>query len=137
MVKLAVVVAAMAIGVVFLKDRLADATGGATTPQPATAAGVPSQFREILASRPDPASILRQRGALPGLGAIRKLAGHSAATAPEQPAPFADVGSARELRAVRADIRRDLTALNHVSASDAQRTLSEVYSASVLAALGR
>src|SRR3954469_25644934 len=121
MVKLAVVVAAMAIGVVFLKDRLADATGGATAPQPVNVAGVPSQFREILASRPDPASILRRRGALPGLGAIRKLAGRTVSEAPEQPAPFADVGSARELRAVRTDIRRDLAALNH--ATDPENTL--------------
>src|SRR5262245_35718156 len=92
MLKLAVTVAVMAVGFVFVKDRIATPI---TTPA-VSAARVPPEFREILASRPDVAAILRGSG-----------------SAPDQPAqqvPFADVGSARELRAVRRDIRRDLAA---------------------------
>jgi hypothetical protein len=103
--------------------------------------GIPSEFQEILASRPDPLSILRQRGALPGLGAIRRFAGGER-DVPPQPRPFADVGSRDQLREVRRDIRRDIAALNRLSegdgasAAEVERTLGEVYSASVLEALG-
>jgi len=130
----------LAAGFVFLKQRSEEATGGAATPTVDTT-GVPPEFRAILARQPDPASILRERGALPGLGAIRRLTGTATV---EEPAsrPFADVGSRRELRKVRGDIRRDLAALNRLSAkggaspAEAGRTLTQVYSAPVLAALG-
>ena len=88
-------------------------------------------------------TLLRQRGALPGLEAISRLAGGRASgKAPTQPAPFADVGSRAEVREVRADIRRDIRALNRLSDKDGssivevEHTLSEVYSAPVLATLG-
>ena len=76
MVRLMLVVAAIAAGIVFAKGRLDDAGGGgAIATPPAATAQVPAQFRTILASQPDPMTLLRQRGALPGLGAIRRLAG--------------------------------------------------------------
>ena len=96
------VVAAIAAGVVFLKGRADDGDGGAAATPPVSSAQVPPQFRTILASQPDPITILRQRGALPGLGAIRRLAGGATGEAPTAPAPFADVGSRAELREVRA-----------------------------------
>jgi len=142
MVRLMLVVAAIAGGVLFLKARMDDATGGASSTPQVSTAQVPSQFRSILASQPDPVSILRQRGALPGLGAIRRLAGREGVQAPPQPAPFADVGSRGDLRQVRGDIRRDIAALNRLSAgggasaADVGDTLAEVYSAPVLSALG-
>jgi hypothetical protein len=99
---------------------------------------LPPQLRSLLTVGPDAATLLRTDGALPGLPAIQP--GDPAA----QPAvlPFADVGSRRELRVVRRDIRRDLAALNRLSDDDgatpamAARTLAAVYSARVLAALG-
>ena len=106
---------------------------------------MPKEFRELLAARPDPAEILGQRGALPGLGSIRKLTGKlSGGDAADTPAarPFADVGKRRELRKLRGDIRRDFTALNRLSSKggaspeQVQATLAEVYSAPVLASLG-
>src|SRR5262245_51863628 len=96
MVRLIVVVAAMALGAVLLKGRLDDARERAAAAPQVSTAGVPSEFAEILASRPDPVAILRHRGALPGLGAISRLTGRAAEEAPEPPAPFADVGSRRE-----------------------------------------
>jgi hypothetical protein len=142
MVRLILVVAAIAGGVVFLKARMDDASGGAASAPQVSTAQVPSQFRSILANRPDPVSILRQRGALPGLGAIRRLSGGAGEDAPPQPAPFADVGSRQELREVRGDVRRDIAALNRLSedggasAAEVQGTLAQVYSAPVLDALG-
>jgi hypothetical protein len=144
MVRLMLVVAAIAAGIVFAKGRLDDAGGGggAIATPPAATAQVPAQFRTILASQPDPMTLLRQRGALPGLGVISRLGGRATGQAPSAPAPFADVGSRAELKAVRGDIRRDIRALNRLSDKDGssivevERTLSEVYSAPVLAALG-
>ena len=138
MLRLVAVVAALAIAFVLLKDRLPSASGGSVSTPAVNTAGVPSEFQAILADRPDPAEILRSRGALPGLGAISKLLhGTTAVDAPAQPAPFADVGSPAELRAVRADIRRDFARLNAVSSlPEADAALADVYSASVLRALG-
>ncbi|HET6547443.1 MAG TPA: hypothetical protein VFG79_03225, partial [Solirubrobacter sp.] len=141
MVRLIVVVAVLALGVIVFRGRFQDA-GGASAAPAVGAANVPAEFRSILADPPDPGSILRERGALPGLGAIRRLTGHTAEEAPPPPEPFADVGRPAELRKVRADIRAGLAALNHLSRGDGaapaevDRTLGEVYSAPVLAALG-
>src|SRR3954462_8969407 len=140
MVRIVAVVAVLAVAFVTLKDRIPSAASGPAPAPSLSTAGVPSEFRAILADRPDPAAILRSRGALPGLGVIRRLPrGQSQIDAPEQPAPFADVGTAAELRAVRADIRRDLAVLNRLSGGDvaaAERALADVYSALILRALG-
>ena len=90
MVRLMLVVAAIAAGIVFAKGRLDDADGGgsAIATPPAATAQVPAQFRTILASQPDPMTILRQRGALPGLGAIQPArGGRATGEAPSAPAP--------------------------------------------------
>jgi hypothetical protein len=142
MVRLMLVVAVVAAGVVVLKGWLDDADGGAVATPPAAAAQVPAQFRSILASQPDAMAILSQRGALPGLGVIRRFAGRATGEMPSQPAPYADVGSRREVRAVQADIRRDIRALNRLSDKDGssivevEHTLSQVYSERVLGSLG-
>jgi hypothetical protein len=146
MVRLALVIGVLAVGFILVKERLSErgaGTGAVAAPAVDTAQ-MPRQFRELLAARPDPAQVLLQRGALPGLGAIRKLAGASREADDDAPLrPFADVGSPRELRKVRADIRRDFAALNRLSsieggasAEQVQETLTEVYSAPVLEALG-
>ena len=89
-----------------------------------------------------PAAILRSRGALPGLGVISGWSARTRPTAGGRPAPFADVGTPRQLRLLRRDVRRDLGALNRLSRGDgaspaeAAATLAEVYSAAILAALG-
>jgi hypothetical protein len=147
MVRLVLVIGVLAVGFMVFKHRSDEVATGATAVAPpvANTAGVPREFRTLLASRPDPAQILRQRGALPGLGSIRRLTGKfsgdiTASTAGVR--PFADVGSRRELRAVRRDIRRDFAALNRLSTrggastAEVSATLSDVYSAPVLAALG-
>jgi hypothetical protein len=147
MVRVAVFVAIVAVGLVFLKQRSPE-TGEASRTIPSPPVGtaqVPREFQKLLAARPDPGQLLASRGALPGLGAItRRLAGISG-DIPEAPAarPFADVGTRRALRKVRRDIRRGFAALNRLSAGsapaspdEAARTLAEVYSAPVLAALG-
>ncbi len=142
MVRLMLVVAVVAAGVVVLIGRLDDANRGAVATPPVSAAQVPAQFRSILASQPDAMSVLSQRGALPGLGVIRRLAGRATGEMRSQPAPFADVGSREEVRAVRNDIRRDIRALNRLSDKDGssivevEHTLSEVYSERVLGSLG-
>lgn len=143
MVRLVIVIAVLAAGVVVVKQR-ADSPGVAAPTTPSVSSSkVPEEFRRLLAEAPDPASILRQKGALPGLGAIRRLTGDdSTAEAEPRSRPFADVGSRRELKKVRGDIRRDLAALNRLSAKGggsiaaAERTLAEVYSAPVLERLG-
>jgi hypothetical protein len=143
MVRLVVLVAVCAFAFVVIKQRTDGVTaGGATAPQVQTAE-IPEQFRDVLAEAPDPAKILRERGALPGLGAIRRLAGDGSDGSPEPEArSFADVGSRRELNEVRRDIRRDLSTLNRLTTmrgaeiADAERALSAVYSAAVLERLG-
>jgi hypothetical protein len=106
---------------------------------------VPPQFRSLLASRPDPAAILASRGALPGLGVIRRLAGGGSSNTPPSPPqtqPFGDVGTRAQVRAVERGIRRDIADLNRLSEGapatpeEVQETLALVYSASVLKALG-
>jgi hypothetical protein len=148
MVRLVLAIAVFAIGFVVVKQRVGEAGAGPAPTMPAVStAGMPREFQTLLASRPDPAQILRQRGALPGLGSIKRLAGSlggsSDSGATSTVRPFADVGTRAELRAVRGDIRRDFAALNHLSSmrggaspSQVSATLSEVYSAPVLAALG-
>jgi hypothetical protein len=142
MIRLVIVIAVFAVGFVALKQRSNSVEASLPAAPPVNSAQVPPEFRRLLAQAPDPARILRERGALPGLDAIRRLTG--GATEVVQPAahPFADVGSRRELKKVRGDIRRDLKALNRLSAKGgasiaaAQRTLTEVYSAPVLERLG-
>jgi hypothetical protein len=115
----------------------------AAAPQPTRAdlSSLPPELRTALAGMPDPASLLRSAGALPGLGAIKRLVGHG--SAPVTPmAPFADSGTPRQLRLVRRDVKRNLAALNRLSDSDgaspqqAAGTLAEVYSAPILRELG-
>ncbi|WP_037500323.1 hypothetical protein [Solirubrobacter soli] len=150
MVRLALVVAVLAVGFVVVKQRAdtaVTANGAVVAPAVDTRA-VPKQFQTLLAARPDPAQLLTQRGALPGLGSIRSIAsklggGDSGNAKSAAVRPFADVGSRAELRAVRRDIRRDFAALNRLSSAEGgaspaevSKTLAEVYSAPVLAALG-
>jgi hypothetical protein len=142
MVRLVIVIAAFAIGFVALKQR-SDSMGSSVAVAPQVdRSQIPPEFRRILDRAPDPAQILRERGALPGLGAIRRLTGGGSAAVEPAAKPFADVGSRRALKKVRGDIRRDLRALNRLSAkggasiAEAERTLDEVYSAPVLARLG-
>ena len=60
---------------VVVKQR-SDAVGVSAPAAPrVNSSQIPEEFRRILADAPDPARILRERGALPGLGAIRRLAG--------------------------------------------------------------
>ena len=75
MVRLVIVIAVLGIAVVVVKQR-SDAVGVSAPAAPrVNSAQAPEEFRRILADAPDPARILRERGALPGLGAIRRLAG--------------------------------------------------------------
>jgi hypothetical protein len=146
MVRLVLVIGVLAVGFVVFKQRAGEAGAGAAPAPVMNTAGMPRQFQQLLAARPDPAQILRQRGALPGLESIRKIAhklggGDDGDAGPTR--PFADIGTREELRRVRSDIRRDFAALNRLSAIDGgaspaqvQQTLAEVYSAPVLAALG-
>lgn len=111
-------------------------------PQRADLSRLPPELRGILGTTPDPAAILRSSGALPGLGVIKRLVGHADKPAEAGTTPFADIGTPRQLRLVRHDVRRDLAALNHLSKGDgaspaeAADTLDEVYSAPILDALG-
>jgi hypothetical protein len=143
MVRLTVVIGVLALGFVFVKQRSAEIGAGATARPAVNTAQMPKEFRALLAERPDPAQVLRQRGALPGLEAIRDLT--SKLGKPDQARatrPFADVGSRRQLREVRRDIRRGFSALNRLSnkggasPEQVQATLARVYSAPVLASLG-
>ena len=145
MVRLALVIGVLVLGFVFAKQRLNEAGAGAAPSPAVNTSQLPKEFQSLLAEKPDPAKVLRERGALPGLGSIRKLTsklrgGGEPADAPMR--PFADVGSRRELKIVRRDIRRDFAALNRLSArgtptpAQVEKTLAEVYSAPVLVALG-
>jgi hypothetical protein len=148
MIRLVLVVAVLAVGFVVVKPRAGGEVGAGAAPavSAVSTAGMPREFQQLLAARPDPAQILGLRGGLPGLGTLKRRAGGlgdsgPAGAAPER--PFADVGTRRELRAVRGDIRRDFAALNRLSAqrggatpAEVSATLAEVYSAPVLAALG-
>lgn len=143
MVRLVLVIAVVGVGFLLLRDRVGGSGGSAATPAQVSTAQVPPEFRSLLANRPDAASILASRGALPGLGVIRRLAGGgSEDAAPERTRPFGDVGSREEVRQVKRHIRRDLDALNRLGEGDAatpaeaERTLALVYSAATLNALG-
>jgi len=143
MIRLVLVIGVLAAAFVVVKQRSDEVGSSAAVGPSIDSSQVPPEFRRILADAPDPAQILRERGALPGLGAIRRLTGGGSATAQEPGSrPFADVGSRRELKQVRGDIRRDLAALNQLSAKGgadvaaAERTLTEVYSAPMLERLG-
>ena len=144
MLRLVLVIAVLGVGLVVLRERVSGPEGGSAPAQShLDASEVPQQFRSLLAYRPDPGAILASRGALPGLGVIRRLAGHSS-DAPEahEVRPFGDVGSRREVSRVQRHIRRDFEALNRLgeggaaTAEEAERTLASVYSSATLAALG-
>ena len=143
MVRVALVIALIAGAVVFLKHRSDEIGASAATAPRVSRSQVPDEFRKLVSMSPDPAETLRARGALPGLGAIRRFtAGGGDDDDTPKMRPFADVGSRRDLRKVRGDIRRDLAALNRLSEHggaspvEVERTLAEVYSAPVLAGLG-
>ena len=75
MIRLLVVIAILAAGVVVVKQRADDVGSTVPAAPQVNTAQIPPEFRRLLADAPDPASILRERGALPGLGAIRRFAG--------------------------------------------------------------
>jgi len=143
MVRMVLVIAVLGVAFVLLRERIM-ATGSAAPVQSAVdTSRVPKEFRSLLAYRPDPAAILSSRGALPGLGVIRRLAGHGSEKPTTDPArPFGNVGSRREVREVERHIRRDIDALNRLSEmesvtpAEAERTLELVYSATTLDSLG-
>ena len=122
MIRLVIVIAIFAVGFVALKQRSESVGASPPTAPPVNSAQIPPEFRRILARAPDPAQILRERGALPGLGAIRRLTGGDSGEDEPSTRPFADVGSRRELKKVRGDIRRDLRALNRSARRTAPRS---------------
>ncbi len=143
MVRMVLVIAVLGVAFVLLRERIM--TTGSAAPVQATVdtSKVPKEFRSLLAYRPDPAAILSSRGALPGLGVIRRLAGHGSEKPASDPArPFGNVGSRGDVRQVQRHIRRDIAALNRLSEMDsatpaqAERTLELVYSGATLNALG-
>jgi hypothetical protein len=143
MVRLVLVIAVLGVAFVLLRERIVTSGSAAPVQSAVDTSRVPKEFRSLLAYRPDPAAILASRGALPGLGVIRRLAGHGSDTpAAKEVRPFGDVGSRREVREVKRHIRRDIDALNRLSEMDsvtpaqAERTLELVYSAATLQALG-
>src|SRR4051794_7920229 len=144
MVRMVLAFAVLGVAFVILRERVVSDGGGAAPVQSAVdTSRVPKEFRSLLAYRPDPAAILASRGALPGLGVIRRLAGHDAdRPATDEVRPFGNVGSRRDVREVQRHIRRDIEALNRLSEMDdvtpaeAERTLELVYSAATLDSLG-
>jgi hypothetical protein len=143
MVRMVLVIAVLGVAFVLLRERIM--TSGSAAPVQATidTSRVPKEFRSLLAYRPDPAAILASRGALPGLGVIRRLAGHGdEKPVTDQARPFGNVGSRSDVRQVQHHIRRDIAALNRLSEMDgvtpaqAERTLELVYSGATLSALG-
>jgi hypothetical protein len=143
MVRLVLVIAVVGVAFVLLRERIVTSGSAAPVQQSVDTSRVPQQFRSLLAYRPDPAAILSSRGALPGLGVIRRLAGHGDEPAKaDELRPFGDVGSRRDVRQVQRHIRRDIEALNRLSEmksvtqAEAERTLELVYSAATLESLG-
>jgi hypothetical protein len=144
MVRMVLIIAALGVAFVILRERVVSSGGSAAQVQATVdTSHVPKEFRSLLAYRPDPAAILSSRGALPGLGVIRRLAGHSSETpASDKARPFGNVGSRRDVRQVERHIRRDIEALNRLSEmksvtpAEAERTLELVYSATTLGSLG-
>ena len=144
MIRLVIVIAVLAAGVVVVKQR-SDAVGvAAPAAPPVSSSKVPEEFRRLLADAPDPASILREQGALPGLGAIRRLAGgdstaeRRAAVAAVRRRRLAARAAARSAATSAATSRRSTGSARKggVSLAAAERTLAEVYSAPVLERLG-
>jgi hypothetical protein len=135
-------VAAIAVCFVLFRGVLTRSDGTALPSAQVDTTGVPQEFRSLLAYHPDPGAILSSRGALPGLGVIRELVGHhdGGDDAPPAPAPFGDVGTRGQIRQVERHIRRDLDALDALddgaTTAEAEQTLSLVYSAATLKALG-
>ena len=143
MLRLVLVIAVLGVGFVLLRERVLGTDGAPRLQAEVGTSRVPPEFRSLLASRPDPGAILASKGALPGLGIIRRLAGHSSDEPEAKPVhPFGDVGSRAGVRQVQRHIRRDFAALNRLSEGDAatpakaERTLALVYSRATLAALG-
>src|SRR3954447_3890050 len=143
MVRMVLVIAVLGVAFVLLRERIVSNGTAAPVPSAVDTSRVPKEFRSLLAYHPDPAAILASRGALPGLGVIRRLAGHGdEEPATDQVRPFRNVGSRRDVRQVERHIRRDIEALNRLSEMDgatpaeAERTLELVYSAATLQALG-
>jgi hypothetical protein len=143
MVRLVLVIAVLGVAFVLLRERIVNNGSAAPVQAAVDTSRVPKEFRSLLAYRPDPAAILASRGALPGLGVIRRLAGHgSEKPATDQARPFGNVGSRDDVREVQRHIRRDIAALNRLNERDdvtpvqAERTLELVYSAATLKALG-
>jgi hypothetical protein len=111
MIRLMVLVALFAVGYVAYHQTRQEREPAAAV----DTSRVPEQFRSLLADRPDVVAIMRSHGLLP------------AADAPGSSSrmrPFADVGRPAQIRAVRRDIRRDVTALNRLSRD---RALAEAY----------
>src|SRR4051794_2166844 len=97
MVRMVLAFAVLGVAFVILRERVVSDGGGAAPVQPAVdTSRVPKEFRSLLAYPPDPAAILASRGALPGLGVIRRLArpGHAGAAAQQGP-PVPDARRAR------------------------------------------
>jgi len=141
---LVLLLAVACAGALYLRVSAEQVQKTAAAPQPARIdlSSLPPELRTALAGMPDPAALLGSTGALPGLGAIKRLVGHGSKTVQAPMAPFADGGTPRELRLVRRDVKRNLAALNRLSdgngaaPEEAARTLAEVYSAPILRALG-
>ena len=143
MVRLVIVIAALAAGFVVVKHRLRRGRylrrGDAAGRRHADSARVPP----AAANTPDPARILREparsraweRSAGSAAPARELTRGRSRGRSPTSVAR-------RERKKLRGDIRRDLAALNQLTAKGgasmaaAERTLASVYSAPVLAQLG-
>lgn len=136
MVRRVTVIAVLGIVFVVVHERRQHATEPA--PAAIQSARVPEGLPSILDAAPDPAAVLGSPGALPGLDAIRRLIGVGDEAQTVEARPFADVGAARAVRAVRRDIRRNLRTLNRAGGSvpAAEQALAQTYSADVLTALG-
>ena len=80
MIRLVIVIAVLATGLVVFKQRSDEVGASPAAAPPVSSSKVPEEFRRLLADAPDPARILREKGALPGLGAIRRLAGGGSST---------------------------------------------------------
>jgi hypothetical protein len=138
----------VSVGVViaFATSRMGDLTGpeariGPPPVPPGT--NVPEQFRELLATNINPGEVIAARGGLPGFSTVRRLVTRDdGGAANSGPRPFADLGPARQVRAVKADVKRNLAALNGVTRryqpapAAVVRMLATVYSAAMLERLG-
>src|SRR3954465_4659669 len=100
MVRMVLAFAVLGVAFVILRERVVSDGGGAAPVQPAAdPSRVPKDFRPLPPPPPAPAAILASRGALPGLGVIRRLAGHGdEEPATDQVRPLGNVGSRRGAR---------------------------------------